>query len=77
MELKRRLRRVGGSVMVPVPPAQLQASGLAEGDVVFIEARPGRITIRAAAPELDPEFVVSVDRVMRRYRRAWEELADR
>ncbi len=75
MGQRRTLRRVGGSVMVSVPPAQLEASGLSEGDVVMIKAAQGRLTIRPAAPALDPDFVVSVDTVLRRYRRAWEELA--
>ncbi len=63
--------------MLPVPPAELEVSGLAEGDVVLIDAAPGRVTITPAAPDLDPAFVLSVDRAMRRYRRAWQELAQR
>ena len=77
MKQKRTLRRVGGSIMVPIPPPQLQASGLHEGDVVLIEAEPGQLTIKPAAPELDPQFVVSVERALLRYQRAWEELAQR
>jgi antitoxin component of MazEF toxin-antitoxin module len=47
VELERRLRRVGGSVMVPLPPEMLAEAGLGVGQVVRLRSRPGAIAIEA------------------------------
>jgi hypothetical protein len=47
MEHERRLRRVGGSVMVPLPPEMLAEAGFGVGQVVRLRSRPGVIAIEA------------------------------
>jgi antitoxin component of MazEF toxin-antitoxin module len=47
MELERRLRRVGGSVMVPLPPEMLAEAGLSVGQAVRLRSRRGAIAIEA------------------------------
>ncbi|HLQ34699.1 MAG TPA: hypothetical protein VK457_18590 [Chloroflexota bacterium] len=74
MEIERRLRRVGGSVMLPLPPEMLTESGLAPGDVVRLKSRPGHIEI---APTEGPDLEVAAfaARFTRRYREALARLA--
>jgi hypothetical protein len=69
MEIERRLRRVGGSVMLPLPPGMLRESGLGDGDVVRLRSRPGRIEISPVeGPDL--EVAAFAARFTRRYREA-------
>jgi putative addiction module antidote len=76
MELNRQLRRVGGSVVIAIPPEMLEEAGLAEGDEVTLRSRGGVIEVSAQAPDLDPEFVQWVYRTLRKHDAAWRELAD-
>jgi hypothetical protein len=74
MEVERRLRRVGGSVMLPVPPEMLVESGLVAGDVVRLKSRPGHIEIsRTEGPDL--EVAAFAARFSARYREALARLA--
>jgi antitoxin component of MazEF toxin-antitoxin module len=52
MEITRKLRKVGGSVMLPLPPEVLQEAGLTVEDVVVIRSRRGRVEI---VPEASPD----------------------
>ena len=45
VEVKRKLRRVGNSVMVPIPPEALAESGLHVGQEVIMRARFGQIDL--------------------------------
>jgi anaerobic selenocysteine-containing dehydrogenase len=74
MELERTLRKVGGSVMLPLPPETLAESGLQMGDSVRIISRPGRIEV-APAPTPDDEVAAFAARFARRYHDALARLA--
>jgi antitoxin component of MazEF toxin-antitoxin module len=52
MEITRKLRKVGGSVMVPLPPEVLAHAGLRVNDSVVIRSRPGHVEIE---PEAGPD----------------------
>jgi antitoxin component of MazEF toxin-antitoxin module len=69
MEMEKRLRRVGGSVMLPLPPQMLTESGLAAGDVVKLRSRPGHIELEPAEGG-DLEVAAFAARFMHRYRDA-------
>jgi len=75
METERRLRRVGGSIMLPLPPEMLTESGLTAGDVVLLRSRPGHIEIqRTEGPDL--EVAAFAARFAARYREALAGLDD-
>ena len=75
-EMTRKLRKVGGSTMVPLPPEILKEAGLVEGDSVVIRSSPGQVQIEAeAAPDQDAmEFM---DAFLTEYREAMAKLATR
>ena len=77
MELNRQLRRVGGSVVIAIPPEMLEEAGLSEGDEVTLRSRGGLIEVSANAPDLDPEFVQWVYEHLREYEDMYRELARR
>lgn len=65
--MERRLRRVGGSVMVPLPPEVLSESGLRVGQVVRLRSRPGAIAIEPVDAEASG-VVTFAARFVDRYR---------
>jgi hypothetical protein len=67
MELERRLRKVGGSVMVPLPPEMLAESGLRVGQVVRLRSRPGGIAVEGVDVP-SSEVVTFAARFVDRYR---------
>jgi len=75
VETKRILRRVGGSVVVAIPPQMLEESGLSEGASVVIRSREGRIELERA--DLSSDFLQWVRRNLDQYDSAYRELADR
>ena len=76
MEITRKLRKVGGSVMVPLPPEILEEAGLAVDTTVVIRSRRGHVEIEAeTAPDSDAmEFM---DSFLAEYGEAMAKLADR
>lgn len=74
MELERTLRKVGGSVMVPLPPEVLAESGLQVGDSVRLTSRPGRIEIAPTSTPGD-DVAAFAARFTRRYHDALARLA--
>jgi len=75
-EMTRKLRKVGGSIMLALPPEILEDSGLTEGDSVVIRASPGQVRIEAAAAP-DPDAMEFMDAFLAEYREAMAKLADR
>jgi len=74
MEVERTLRRVGGSVMVPIPPEMLRETGLSEGDNVRLRSTSQAIAIEPVdAPDRD--LVDFARRFTARYREALTLLA--
>jgi len=45
------LRKVGGSVMLAIPPTVLDILGLSAGDSVAIEVEDGRLIVKAYEPK--------------------------
>ena len=74
MEIQRKLRKVGGSVRLPLPPQMLLESGLKAGDSVRLRSRPGSIEI-VPAEGPDMEVAAFAARFSRRYRDALARLA--
>ena len=76
MEMTRKLRRVGGSVMLPIPPEILRDAGLAVDDSVVIRSRMGHVEIeREAGP--DPDAMSFMDDFLAEYSEAMAKLASR
>lgn len=75
MEVKRRLRRVGNSIMVPIPPEMLRESGLVEGQTVRLRSSVGHIDLDTDS-DIDAEVVSFASRFVERYRDALQRLAE-
>lgn len=45
-----KLRKVGGSIMLAVPPALLDSLGLAADNVVALDVRGGELVVKSARP---------------------------
>jgi hypothetical protein len=73
--MERKLRRVGGSVMLPIPPELLADSGLAVGQAVRMRSRAGRLEIEAIG-QVDADVAAFTARFIRRYHKALERLAE-
>lgn len=76
MEITRKLRRVGGSVMVPLPPEVLEESGLAVDAEVTIRSRRGHVEIEPTGGP-DPDAMQFMDSFLAEYGEAMEKLAKR
>ena len=73
MEVTRKLRKVGGSVMVPLPPEILQEAGLVVDSTVLIRSRRGHVEIEPqAAPDTDA--IAFMNSFLTEYHEAMEKL---
>ena len=76
VEVTRKLRKVGGSVMVPLPPEILQEAGLVVDATVVIRSRQGHVEIEPeAAP--DQDAMGFMDSFLAEYGDAMEKLSKR
>ncbi len=75
MIIKRRIRKVGNSLMISLPPETLQESGFREGMEIAITSSSGRVEMEPAeAPRAGvAEFTM---RFTDRYREALARLAE-
>ena len=73
--INRRVRRVGNSLMVPLPPEIAREAGLSQGMEVRLTSRPGHVEI---APTEVPaqDLVEFAARFTDRYRQALARLAE-
>ena len=62
MQVERRLRKVGGSVMVPIPPEMLDELQLRTDQSVRLVSEEGSIRIEPAVPRPSPERSSSLQR---------------
>ena len=76
MEITRKLRKVGGSVMVPLPPEILEEAGLAVDTAVVIRSRRGHVEIEAETGP-DGDAMEFMDSFLAEYGEAMAKLADR
>jgi antitoxin component of MazEF toxin-antitoxin module len=67
-----KLRKTGNSLVVTIPPDELDRLGLREGDIVGIEVR--KLQLR---PEMSPEVRAAFDHVVKEYSKGIEYLKDR
>ena len=77
MEIERRLRKVGGSVMVPIPPEMLEELQLRADQQVRLISEGSGIRIEPTAPRPSPEVVEFAARFMDEYEDVMRALADR
>lgn len=77
MQVERNLRKVGGSVMLPVPPEVLKELGLEGGRPVRITSEHGRFYVEPAERKPDPDAAAFMSRFAREYDRALRNLSRR
>ena len=77
METRRKLSKVGGSVMLPIPPEILGELALEAGSEVKVTSGNGYLRVEPAAPRPSPEAVEFMRRFMGQYDEALRNLADR
>lgn len=77
MQVERNLRKVGGSVMLPVPPEVLRELGLEEGRPVRITSEHGRFYVEPAGRKPDPDAAAFMARFTREYDTALRNLSRR
>lgn len=77
MTEKRQLKRIGGSLLVSLPPEALAGARLSEGSEVRIRSEAGRVILEPVAPAPPDDLVAFAERFMGRYEAAFRELADK
>jgi antitoxin component of MazEF toxin-antitoxin module len=75
MVITRKIRKVGNSLMVPLPPETLSESGFKVGMEVAIRSRPGHVDLDPAGVR-DERLVDLTARFTERYREDLAELGD-
>jgi hypothetical protein len=75
MLITRKIRRVGNSLMLPLPPETIKDAGFKEGMEVAIGSRPGHVDLDpAGAP--DQWLMEFMGDFIERYREDLAELAE-
>jgi putative addiction module antidote len=77
LEIERKLRKVGGSVMVPIPPEMLDELQLQAGQPVRLVSEGRGLRIEPAVPRPSPEVVEFAAKFIEEYEDVLRELADR
>lgn len=77
MQTRRTLRKVGGSVMLPIPPEMLEEMGLEAGQVVLLSSEEGGMRIEPSVPRPSPDAVEFMARFTKEYDEAMRNLAGR
>ena len=77
MQTRRTLRKVGGSVMLPIPPEMLEEISLEVGQDVLLSSEEGAIRVEPSAPRPSPDAVEFMARFMKKYDKAMSNLANR
>jgi hypothetical protein len=73
--ISRKIRKVGNSLMIPLPPETIAESGFKAGMEVAITSRPGHVDLDPAGTP-DTWLVDFTARFTERYREDLAELAD-
>jgi antitoxin component of MazEF toxin-antitoxin module len=73
--ITRKIRKVGNSLMIPLPPETISESGFKAGMEVAIGSRPGHVDLDPAGVP-DKRLVEFTARFTERYREDLAELAD-
>lgn len=77
MQIRRTLRKVGGSVMLPIPPEILEDMSLGDNQDVLLSYDESVIQIEPSAPRPSPEAVEFMSRFVKKYDKAMSNLAHR
>jgi len=77
MQTRRTLRKVGGSVMLPIPPEMLEELRLGAGQDVEVSSGGNMIRVEPSAPRPSPDAVEFMARFTRKYDEAMRNLARR
>lgn len=77
METKRRLKKVGGSVALFVPPEMLEELRLEAGSEVEMSSGDGSIHVRRAEPGPPDDLVEFAHRFTKKYETALRNLSQR
>lgn len=77
MRVSRKLKKVGGSVMVAIPPEALEDLGLAAGSEVSISTEEGHLRLEAADRRPPRDIAGFVAEFMDDYDEALKNLARR
>ena len=75
MVIIRKIRKVGNSLMIPLPPETISEAGFKEGMEVSIGSRPGHVDLDPAGVP-DRWLADFTARFTERYREDLAELAD-
>ena len=68
MQTRRTLRKVAGSVMLPIPPEMLSEMGLEAGQGVLLSSEEGAIQKLPSVPRSSPDAVEFMARFTKRLR---------
>lgn len=77
MKIERTLKKVGGSVMVPIPAEILRELRWEPGLKVSVDSEDGAVRIEPAMKRPSPEVMEFVAEFFEEYDEAMRELADR
>ena len=77
IQTRRKLRKVGGSVMLPIPPEMLEEMSLRVGQDVLLSSEGGTIRIESSVPRPSPDAVEFMVRFTKKYDEAMRNLARR
>src|SRR5829696_10451856 len=67
MNTRRTLRKVGGSVMLPIPPEMLEEMQLGAGQDVVLTSEGDVIRVESSAPRPSPDAVEFMTRFSKKY----------
>lgn len=77
MRTRRTLRKVGGSVMLPIPPEMLEELGLGVGQDVMLSSEEGVLRVEPSVPRPPEDLVEFAQRFTRKYETALRNLSQR
>ncbi len=77
MDTKRRLKKIGGSVALFIPPEMLEELRLEPGAEVEVSSEAGSIRIRRVAADPPDDLVEFAQRFTKKYQEALRNLAQR
>lgn len=77
MQMERTLKKVGGSVMLPIPPEILREMHLAAEQPVMLSSQEGRLYVEPVAPRPEPDAIEFMARFTQKYDEAFRNLAQR
>jgi antitoxin component of MazEF toxin-antitoxin module len=77
MQTRRTLRKVGGSVMLPIPPEMLEEMGLGIGQDVILTSEGEGMRVEPSEPRPSPDAVEFMARFTKKYDEAMRNLAGR